>query len=260
MGYDGGVPRRFSRPVAERGPDLAPTRSLGNRLALGGLLAAVVSVPFVLLMLLVLAEWEPLARLDRDVADDLHDTARGNPALVDTLEVLAVVTDPWTLRVVVLGVAVWLWRRGARRLATWAVTTAVVGGLLGALLKILVARSRPVFPEPVAASGGYSFPSGHALNSVLIAGILLLVFLPVLTAAGRFLAWTAAAVLVLVTGYDRIGLGVHYVSDVVAGWVVALAVLAGTAGAFEIWRREQGRRPSPISDGLEPEARRSLTE
>lgn len=263
MGYDGGVPRRSSRPVAERGPDgpePAPTRSLANRLALGGLLAAVVSAPFLLLMLLVLAEWEPLARFDRDVADALHETAQGNPGLVDTLKVLAVVTDPWTLRAVVLGVAVWLWRCGARRLATWAVSTAVIGGLLGALLKILVARSRPVFPEPVATSGGYSFPSGHALNSMLAAGILLLVFLPVLAAAGRVLAYTAAAALVLVTGYDRIGLGVHYVSDVVAGWVVALAVLAGTAGAFEIWRRDQGRRPSPMSEGLAPEARRSLTE
>ena len=58
----------------------------------------------------------------------------------------------------------------------------------------------------------------------------------------------------LLTGYDRVALGVHYVSDVVAGWVVALACLAGTAPAFEIWRREQGRRLRRSSEGVEPEA------
>jgi undecaprenyl-diphosphatase len=47
---------------------------------------------------------------------------------------------------------------------------------------------------------------------------------------------------------------VHYVSDVVAGWIVALACLAGTVGAFEIWRREQGHVPSTVSEGVDPEA------
>jgi undecaprenyl-diphosphatase len=235
-------------------------RGLGSRLALGGLTAGVVSVPFILLMLLVLSEWEPLARLDRRVADALYDNVRYEPALVSILDVGAVVTDPWVLRAVVLAVAVWLWRRGVRRLAAWAVTTAAIGGVLGVLLKLLVERSRPAFPEPVATASGYSFPSGHALNSMLCAGILLLVFLPVLRGARRVVAFAAAGALVLFTGYDRIALGVHYVSDVLAGWVVALAVLTGTAGAFEIWRREHGRRPSPVSEGVEPEAARSMSE
>ena len=46
----------------------------------------------------------------------------------------------------------------------------------------------------------------------------------------------------------------HFVSDVVAGWIAALAVVAGTAGAFEIWHREQGRAPSGPGEGVEPEA------
>jgi undecaprenyl-diphosphatase len=47
---------------------------------------------------------------------------------------------------------------------------------------------------------------------------------------------------------------------VVAGWVVALATLAGTAAAFEIWRREHGRRPSTVGEGVEPEAASALNE
>lgn len=211
-------------------------------------------------MLLVISEWEPLERLDRGLADDLNDLARGNDTLVSALRVAAVVFDPWVFRIVVLAVAIWLWHRGARRLAAWSVTTAVIGGVLGVLLKLLVERARPAFPEPVAHASGYSFPSGHALNSMLCAGILLLIFLPVLTRGGRILAYLAAAAAVLITGYDRVALGVHYLSDVVAGWVVAAAVLAGTSGAFEIWRREHGRRPSPMSEGVEPEAARSIRE
>jgi len=211
-------------------------------------------------MLLVLSEWEPLERLDRGVADNLNDAARGDATLVDVLRFGSVALDPWVFRLAVLAVAVWLWRRGARRLALWAVVTAVIGGVLGVVLKVLVDRARPTFPEPVATASGYSFPSGHALNAMLCVGILILVFLPVLSRAGKATAYAIGAVLVLLTGYDRIALGVHYVSDVLAGWVVALACLAGTSAGFEIWRREHGLRPSGLDEGVEPEAADAMSD
>jgi undecaprenyl-diphosphatase len=260
LGYYGFVLSALYRPAEDRRPGRTSQRGLAGRLTLGATAAVLVAIPFTLLMVLVLSEWEPLERLDRTVADRLHEVALGNPALVDVLEVGEVVTSPWLLRVVVLAVAVWLWRRGARRLAAWAVVTVAVGGLLGALLKLVVERARPVFPEPVATSGGYSFPSGHALNSLLIAGVLLLVFLPVLRPAGKALAVAVGVAFVLFTGYDRIALGVHFVSDVVAGWIAALACLAGTAAAFEIWRREHGRAPSTVAEGVEPEAARTISD
>ena len=262
---DGGVPRppagyhrlvlrTLYRPAERRCEARAPKHGLAGRLALGAGAAALVAIPFTLIMLLVLSEWEPLARLDRGVADDLNNVARGDAGLVDTLKMASTALSPWVFRLAVVGVAVWLWHRGARRLAAWAVVTMAIGGVLGVVLKLLVDRARPTFPEPVATASGYSFPSGHALNSFLGVGVLLLVFLPVLSRAGRAVAFTVGAVVVLLTGYDRVALGVHYVSDVVAGWVVALACLAGTGAAFEIWRREQGRRPSTVSEGVEPEA------
>jgi undecaprenyl-diphosphatase len=237
-----------------------PRRESGltPRLLLGAAAAAALSIPFVLLMLLVLSEWEPLAGLDRDVADGLNDVALGKPVLADVLRAGSVATDPWVFRAVVVAVALWLWSRGARRLATWAVVTTTAGGLLGVLLKLLVERARPAFPEPVTTASGYSFPSGHALNSLLCCGVLLVVGLPLLTPRGRYLAWTAAGTVVLATGYDRIGLGVHYVSDVLAGWAAALAVLAGTLVAFGIWRRETGRAPAGLDAGVDPEEAAAL--
>lgn len=247
-------------PPADRGPGREPQRGLGGRLALGGLAALIVAVPFTLLAFLVLAKWEPLARLDADVAESLNATARSNAWLVRLFDVLAVAFDPWVFRAVVLVLAVWLWRRGARRLAAWAAVTTVIGGVLGVVLKLVVERARPALDEPVAHSGGFSFPSGHALNSMLCAGVIILVFLPVLRPPGRLLAYFLGGTVVLLTGLDRVALGVHYVSDVLAGWMAAVAVLAGTGGAFEIWRREHGRAPSTPSEGVEPEAAPELSD
>jgi membrane-associated phospholipid phosphatase len=243
--------RRLILPPEERAESREPSRSLAGRLALGGLAALAVAVPFTLLALLVLSKWQPLASLDARVADDLNSYARHRPHLVAVLRTLAVVLDPWVFRGAVVAVAAWLWQRGARRLAAWALATTAIGGVVGVLLKLLVTRARPAFDEPVAHASGYSFPSGHAVNSFLCTGVLILVFLPVLSRGGRWLAYALGAAVVLLTGFDRVALGVHYVSDVVAGWIVALACLAGTTGAFEVWRSEtrDGPPPAPARRG-----------
>jgi undecaprenyl-diphosphatase len=86
-------------------------------------------------------------------------------------------------------------------------------------------------------------------------GVLLLVLLPLVrSAAGRRLCWALGAAIVLAVGFARVGLGVHYVTDVVAGWVLGLGWLAATTAAFQAWRREIGAPTGPATErGLEPE-------
>jgi len=67
-----------------------------------------------------------------------------------------------------------------------------------------------------------------------------------------------AAAIVLAIGITRIGLGVHYVSDVLAGWLLGAAWLGITAYAFRLWRREAGHPVADVEDGLEPEAARDM--
>ena len=214
----------------------APTDAvgIGMRASLGAAAAGLLAVPFTLLLLLVTSESERVERLDRGVADWLHSLVSGQVGLATALEWVGRITDPWILRAGALAVAVALTLRGRRRAAAWLVITVVIGGLLGVGLKYLVGRARPVFDEPVYVASGYSFPSGHALNSMLIALAVLTVLWPTLGRAGRIASATVAALFVLIVGLDRVALGVHFVTDVVAGWTVALAVVAATAAAFLI--------------------------
>jgi membrane-associated phospholipid phosphatase len=198
----------------------------------GALVAGAVSLAGVLGLLVAEGRWRPLERLDTGVAARLHRAVAGHPAQVRTLRWLAVALEPNVFRALVGIAALVLWLRGWRRLAAWAVAVTAVGGLLGVLLKYAVARARPVLPDPVAAAGGYSFPSGHAVNSALCCGVLLVLAHRLLTRGPRDrrlwgAACLVAAVLVLVTGFDRVALGVHFVSDVVAGWFVAGTVIFG---------------------------------
>jgi undecaprenyl-diphosphatase len=235
---------------------LAPDHSLGLRLTLAATAAFLVLVPFALLALLVLGAWSPLSRLDAAITDALHGYAVDHPTRVRLTEVWTDVFGPGPLRVLAAGVVVWLLWRGAPRLALWVVTTMTVGGLLGALLKLLVGRHRPDLLDPVARAAGFSFPSGHALNATLAAGVLLLVFLPFARRRRplRVALWTAAVLIAVLTGLSRIALGVHWTSDVVGGWLLGVAVVAAPAAGFSTWRTRVGRRPARTAEeGVEPE-------
>ncbi|MEU0564444.1 phosphatase PAP2 family protein [Nonomuraea sp. NPDC005983] len=214
-------------------------------------------VAFAVLVVLVETAFEPLRLLDQGVASGLHAYARREPGLTGVLAVWTDVLGPWSWRAAVLLCAAWLVYRGAPRPAVWAVITIIVGGFLGTWLKVFVGRERPHFTDPVAVAPDQAFPSGHALNATLGAGVLVLLILPVLRGRPRLraLAWCVAGFLVLSVAYTRIALGVHWVSDVVGGVLLGVLVIAATTAGFETWRRDLGPPPpSPLREDGEPEA------
>ncbi|MGW4473444.1 phosphatase PAP2 family protein [Nonomuraea sp. NPDC004354] len=182
-------------------------------------------IPFGLLLLLAR---QPLNQVDRAVAHDLYAGALADPAWTRLLLLWTDALGPATWRIVVIAIAAWLIWKGRLGAGAWALTVIVAGGLLGEALKIVIDRARPAFPDPVATAVGMSFPSGHALTATLGAGVIVLLLTPRLR--GRpvllVLAWGIAAFLVLSVSYTRVALGVHWVSDVVAGMLLGVAVLA----------------------------------
>ena len=90
--------------------------------------------------------------------------------------------------------------------------------------KALVVRDRPPLPFAVIAEDGYSFPSGHATGTAAIAllSAWMLTRWLITSWTGRVIVWTMAIASAAVIGFSRVYLGVHYVSDVLAGWLLGM--------------------------------------
>lgn len=184
----------------------------------------------------------------------MHLWSERTPGAVSTFDTISIVLGPWVLRAVSFGIVVALVVRRQRRLALWFGTTVVAAGLLGVVLKSAVGRSRPVLPDPVTHAPGFSFPSGHALNSLVFFGALVLLVLPLLPRRWRPWLWASAISVVVLVGAARVGLGVHFVSDILGGWIIGAGLLVVTTVTFESWRRDVGKPvPDVLVEGISPE-------
>ncbi|WP_367128807.1 phosphatase PAP2 family protein [Saccharothrix sp. HUAS TT1] len=248
------VPER--RLVEGDVPPLADRFALRAALAL--VLTAAAGVGFAVLALAVRLRWAPLHDLDHAVADGLTRLVSGNKVLSNGLHgVTALGGTPALVWLAAIG-AGWLLVRRQLWVAVYVVVTAVGAGVLGVVVKDLVARLRPVVEQPVSSAPGPSFPSGHALGSMVTYGVLVLVFLPVVRQSARWVLVGVAGLLVAVIGVTRVALGVHFLTDVLAGWLLGALWLVLTAAVFRRWRDEVGARKVPLTEGVAPEAAADL--
>ena len=237
------------------------SRALGRPRRSLAPLAAVTAAALIFAVLLVLVRlrWAPLESADHGAAAGINGLIAGNAALVAVVKAVTWLGSDGVLWAVVGAAALVLALRRQWRLAAYLLVTGAGALVLDPVLKSLVGRLRPVVAHPIAHGIGNSFPSGHALGSIVCYGAVLLVFLP--AARGR---WRTAFIAVIVAlaaliGISRILLGVHYLSDVVGAWAVGIAWLGLTAFAFELTRQAAGLPVTdPVTEGLEPEARADL--
>ena len=235
-----------------------PDARFGARTLFAGFAAALVAVPFGLILFLVEDRWAPLSSVDGGARDGLHGVVLHHEGLVTALKVLSTIGSAVVYFPLFAAVAAWLvWRR-LPRLALFVVVTVGGSALLNAVVKAIVHRARPVVADPVAHAAGMSFPSGHAQSAVVAWSVLLLVFLPALPRGWRMPAVLAAVAMVLAIGFARVALGVHFVSDVLAGYVLGAAWTAAMIAAFNTWRRESGKPPVHPAHGLEPHHEKRL--
>jgi undecaprenyl-diphosphatase len=244
-----GLPKALARR-------LDPGARFGLRVTLLAIALVLVGVPFGLLLEQVKTNG-PLVRLDTYAANHLHGWVVEHGWFATTLRWVSNLASPLWFYVLIGGSAAFWWFRGAHhRLAAYLLTTGLLGGLVDTAVKVLVDRERPSLENPVATAHGKSFPSGHTMLATYGYGSLLLAFLPLAPARlHRPLigVWLATVALV---AFARLGLGVHYISDVLGGFVLGLAWLAATTAAFSIWRVERGTPPVHVAEGLEPEVAR----
>jgi undecaprenyl-diphosphatase len=236
---------------------LDPDARYGLRITLFAVAFLLVAIPFGWLLDQVESRGF-LVGVDNSGATALHDWVHGSRLAVDFLKAVTFLgAPPWLWLLVIVATAVLL-RARRWRLAVFLLLTAALGGLIDTLVKVTVNRQRPSVVDPIISAHGKSFPSGHAMSSTIVYGALLLVFLPLVPRRGRPAAIAGIVALVLLIGFSRLALGVHFLSDVIGGYVLGLAWLATSTAAFSIWRVDRGKAGVEVIEGLEPEAAADL--
>lgn len=182
---------------------MRPARFVAALVALSGLWLA---------MLLLGAGAADRALLGLLYADD--------PRLASAARLLTELGGSPVLLPATLAIALIAWRiRRDWRASAWFVALTLAGRLLVELQKVWTMRLRPDAHEQLAPIVSYAFPSGHSANATMVwLGAALLLA----NGRGRRWALAAAALVALIVGLTRPMLGVHWPSDVVAGWSLGL--------------------------------------
>jgi undecaprenyl-diphosphatase len=198
------VPSGTAAMFLLRGAMTAVSPSGAIRWRMAGLLAGLI------LFVAGLSLWRLFPEWDVDIATWLRLPA-GSPAaiFVGGLTILggAAVMIPVALAVVaVLGWA------GRVRALLWLVLTVAGGRIAVEAMKYLVGRARPPVSRHLVDVVTASFPSSHSAGTALTVLALLAIF------RGRYMLWIAGFTVILAIGLSRVMLGVHWPSDVLAGW------------------------------------------
>jgi undecaprenyl-diphosphatase len=214
-----------------------------KRLARGALAMVLFVIPVTLLGFAVRQQFDPLIRFDNAVIRNATDFTREN-GFADVLLGLQSVSRPFLLYILASALALWAWvAKGLRSRALWAFVTMMVAWNIGLLVKVLVGRARPIVDDPISHSPGYSFPSGHAFNVAVVSTVVVFLLWPLLSSLGHRVSVVLAVVFSLVVGLDRLFLGVHFPSDVFAGYVLGVGI------TFSSWLGFIGRTSATSSSG-----------
>jgi membrane-associated phospholipid phosphatase len=221
----------------------APGPSRTVRLVRGVVAMVLFTLPVLFLGFAVRQQLDPLIRFDEDVIR-ATTTATREHGLSGLFLFIQAVSQPWVVYILATAVCLWTWlRKGLRNRALWAFVTMMVSWNVGLQAKSLVGRARPVVQDPISHAPGYSFPSGHAFNIAVVATVMVFLLWPLLSRTGRRVAVSIAVVVVLVVGLDRLMVGAHFPSDVLAGYVLGVGI------TFSSWLGFIGKKAATSSPG-----------
>jgi undecaprenyl-diphosphatase len=135
---------------------------------------------------------------------------------------------------------VWLWWKWRWRIAAIFALTCIGGAVLSTSLKVFFSKSRPELWSQLITETSYSFPSGHALGSMVLYGFSAYL-LAQCYKQQKWLIFSIAGVLIAGIGLSRIYLGVHWPTDVVAGYSIGFLWLSVCIGLFQLEVRRAKR-------------------
>ena len=202
----------------------------------GGAIAAYAGDQFVDLAELVVGKSPELQGIDQTWHDGII-YAR-TPGDTTFFALMSVIGGPAVMGIVTGLMVTFLWIRKRQRWAIYLAVTAGGGALLNLEFKRYFERARPALAEMLRRAHGYSFPSGHAMGSTVVAGALAYLAVRSLRTWRQKAAAIAFAVTFIVAvAASRVYLGVHWLSDIGAGISCGLLWVITTTVAYETTRR-----------------------
>jgi len=185
------------------------------------------------------------ARFDSVVRMWVHGFA--SPAVTTLMRIITDMGSVGLAVVLVIAIGLFL-TKGWTRAVGWLLLSVLGATVLSVTLKYGFHRPRPV-PFFGAVPHSYSFPSGHSLFSFCIYGTLAgLINARVRGLWLRIVVWAIAALLVIAIGLSRIYLGVHYPSDVIAGYLAAMVWVSSLVVADRVRKTRRGLKVATVSD------------
>jgi membrane-associated phospholipid phosphatase len=185
-----------------------------------------------------------LTHLDSRAVVDLTSYSDRHPAVLRSWSLVTTVGAPRSWQISgAMGALVLIVRR--RYLLAGYICAGLLGAsVLSTVVKLLVRRPRPLVEPVIAHAAGWSFPSGHAMTSFVGICLLHVTVRPHLNRCGRAVLLTLSIPAAVAIGLSRIALGVHYPSDVLAGWFIGCAWMLILNNLFgSRMQRRQRRRP-----------------
>jgi undecaprenyl-diphosphatase len=141
--------------------------------------------------------------------------------LEETVRDVSALGSTFVLTFAVVVVAGFLWIVDAPLKAAFLVAAVSLGSLLNRLLKLAVARPRPDIVEHATYVSNESFPSGHTANSAIVYLVLGMMLARVEDSfAAKIFVFGVCTLLTVMIGLSRVYLGVHWPTDVLAGWIL----------------------------------------
>lgn len=166
-----------------------------------------------------------VAHFDAAVRAAVHSEA--SPPLTKACEAVTLL-GKWPLPVFAIVLFFLLWRRGLTYLAWFPIGAWVASSVLLEASKEIVRRVRPQPWFGIHAPSSWSFPSGHSLDSTVCYLVFALGLMALVRSRlSRWFVWAIAVALPLAIGFTRIYLGVHWPTDVLAGWVAGFCLAVG---------------------------------
>lgn len=189
-------------------------------------------IPFISIVLFGFWGWAEITAIDYQISHYFYKLH--SPILNIIMTAITHVGDLVVQTAITVLVVSMLFILRKWRTALWYGLTVLIGaGILNGAIKELYGRARPSQIQPLVEIGGYSFPSGHSMGSVIVfGGILFLIIQGLRSSQLKVLISLLISLLILAIGISRVYLGVHFPTDVIGGFSLGFAWICFSISLF----------------------------